>query len=91
MREWAGIALTHHPDDEYAKEKQALAQQLLAEQRANNKQFSTILQRIKNAYSEGRWNDAISQSDMALEMRPDSEEVLRIKRDSKRQLDIKEK
>ena len=28
---------------------------------------------------------------MALEMRPDSEEVLRIKRDSKRQLDIKEK
>ena len=91
MREWAGIALTHHPDDEHAKEKQALAQQLLAEQRANNKQFSTILQRIKTAYSEGRWNDAISQSDMALEMRPDSEEVLRIKCDSKRQLDIKEK
>lgn len=91
MREWAGIALTHRPEDEYAKEKQNLAQQLLAEQRANNKQFSTILQRIKTAYSEGRWNDAISQCDIALELRPDSEEVMRIKRDSKRQLDIKDK
>ena len=91
MREWAGIALTHHPDDEYAKEKQNFAQQLLAEQRAANKQFSTILQRIKIAYSEGRWNDAISQCDIALELRSDSEEVKRIKRDSKRHLDIKEK
>ena len=91
MREWAGIALTHRPDDEYAKEKQDLAQQLLAEQRATNKHFSTILQRIKIAYSEGRWNDAISQCDIALELRSDSEEVKRIKRDSKRQLDIKEK
>ena len=91
MREWAGIALTHRPDDEYAKEKQNFAQQLLAEQRAANKQFSAILQRIKIAYSEGRWNDAISQCDIALELRSDSEEVKRIKRDSKRHLDIKEK
>lgn len=91
MREWAGIALTHRPEDEYAKEKQNLAQQLLAEQRATNKQFSTILQRIKVAYSEGRWSDAISQCDIALELRSDSEEVKRIKRDSKRHLDIKEK
>ncbi len=90
MWEWAEIALKHQADNEYAKEKQVLAQQLLAEQRANNKQFSTILQRIKVAYSECRWNDAISQCDYALELRPDSEEVLRIKHDSKRQLDIKE-
>ncbi len=91
MREWAGIALTHRPDNEYAKEKHNLAQQLLADQRANNKQFYTILQRIKTAYSEGRWNDAISQCDIALELRPDSEEAMRIKQESKRQLDIKEK
>lgn len=91
MREWAGIALTHRPDDEYAKEKQTIAQQLLAEQRATNKQFSTIFQRIKTAYSEGRWSDAISQCDIALELRSDSEEVMRIKQDSKRHLDIKEK
>ena len=91
MLSWVDIALTHRPEDEYAKNKQALAQQLLAEQRANNKQFSIILQRVKTAYSEGRWNDAISQCDIALELRPDSEEILRIKRDSIRQLDIKEK
>lgn len=91
MLSWVDIALTHRPEDEYAKNKQALAQQLLAEQRANNKQFSIILQRVKTAYSEGRWNDTISQCDIALELRPDSEEVLRIKRDSIRKLDIKEK
>ena len=91
MIDWANIALTHHPDDEYAKEKLSYAQQLLAEQRANKKQFDTILQRVKTAFKEGRWNDAISQSDIALELRPDSDEVKRIKKESKRQLDIKEK
>lgn len=92
MREWAELALTHLPDNEYAKEKLALAQQLLAEQRANNKQYTTILQRAKTAYNEGRWTNAISQCDIILEeLRPESDEAKRIKRESKRQLEIKEK
>lgn len=91
MREWAELALTHLPDDEHAKEKLALAQQLLAEERANNKQYTTILQRAKTAYNEGRWTDAISQCDIILELHPESDEAKRMKREAKRQLEIKEK
>lgn len=91
MRDWAEIALTHRPEDEYAKEKLSSSQQLLAEQRAANKQFNTILQRAKTAFNERRWTDAISQIELALELRPNSEEAHKIKKESKRQLDVKEK
>ena len=91
MIEWAEIALAHRPDSEYAKEKLALAQQLLAEQRANNKQFTAILQRAKTAFTEGRWADAIAQSENALEIKPEAEEARSIKNEAIRQLDIKEK
>lgn len=91
MREWADIALTHRPEDKYAQEKSELAQQLLAEQRAANKQFSTFLQRAKSAFAEARWSDAISQSDMALELRSNSEEAKEIKKESCRQVEIENK
>lgn len=42
MLEWAEIALANRPDDEFAKEKAALARQLNAELRAVNKQFNTV-------------------------------------------------
>ncbi|MCM1141251.1 MAG: hypothetical protein NC453_22005 [Muribaculum sp.] len=91
MMEWANIALAHHPEDEYAKEKLSLAQRLLAEQRANKKQFDAILFSVKSAFNEGRWNDAVSQSDIALQLRPDSDDVKSIKKEAMRQLEIKEK
>ena len=91
MIEWAEIALTHRADDPYTKEKLALAQQLLAEQRANNKQFNSILQRAKAAFAENRWSDAISQAEMALEIKPNAEEAKQIKREASRNLEVKDK
>lgn len=91
MLEWAGIGLNIRPDDDFAKEKAALARQLLAEQKAANKQFNTVLQRAKTAFSEERWSDAISQCEMALELRPDSEEVSRFKIEARRRMEVKEK
>lgn len=91
MLEWAEIALTNKPNDEFAKEKAALARQLHAEQKAANKQFNTVLLRAKTAFSERRWTDAVSQCDMALEIRPDSEEVSRLKNEARRQMEVKEK
>lgn len=91
MIDWAEIALKIHPDDDFAQEKAALARQLLAELRANAKQFNMLLQRAKTAFEEGRWSDAISQSEMALELRPDSEEAARVKTEARRQMEIKEK
>lgn len=91
MLEWAEIALKIRPDDEFAKEKGALARQLLAEQKAANKQFNIVLQRAKTAFSEERWSDAISQCEMALELRPDSEEASRLKGEARRRMEVKEK
>lgn len=91
MLEWAGIAQKIRPDDDFAKEKAALAHQLLAEQKAANKQFSIVLQRAKTAFSEERWSDAISQCEMALELRPDSEDASRLKVEARRRMEVKEK
>lgn len=91
MLEWAEIALKIRPDDDFAKGKNALARQLLAEQKAANKQFNIVLQRAKTAFSEERWSDAISQCEMALEFRSDSEEASRLKGEARRRMEVKEK
>lgn len=91
MLEWAEIALKIRPDDDFAKEKATLARQLLAEQKAANKQFNIVIQRAKTAFSEERWSDAISQCEMALELRPDSEEASRLKVEARRRMEVKEK
>lgn len=85
MLEWARIALSKRPDDEFAKEKETLAIQLKAEQTAANKQFKDILLSAKTAISEKRWTDAVSQCDMALKLRSDSEEISQLKKEAQRQ------
>ena len=91
MLEWAEIALKIRPNNEFAKEKASLARQLLAEQKAANKQFNLVLQRAKIAFSEERWSDAISQCEMALELRSNSDEAVRLKSEARRRMEIKEK
>lgn len=91
MLEWIEIALKIRPDDDFAKEKSALARQLLAEHKEANRQFNNVLQRAKTAFSEKRWSDAISQCEIALELRPDSEEASRLKEEARRRLEVKEK
>lgn len=91
MLEWAKNALIHKPGDDYAQEKVNLAQQLIADQKAAHKQYNQTLERAKSALDEGRWSDAISQSEMALEIQPDSEKALRIKTEALRQMEIEKK
>lgn len=91
MLEWTEIALKIRPDDDFAREKGTLARQLLVEQKAANKQFNIVHQRAKTAFSEERWSDAISQCEIALELRPDSEEVSRLKGEARRRMEVKEK
>lgn len=91
MLSWTEIALANKPEDEYAKGKETLARQLLAEQKAAIKQFNTIAGRIKTAFTEERWADVVSQCDLALELRPNSEEISRLKAEARRRMDVKEK
>lgn len=78
MLEWAEKALRIRPDDDFAKEKTALAQQLLSKKRAADRQYNTIFQHAKKAFDEQRWSDAIFQFNMALEHCSDSEEASRL-------------
>ena len=91
MSSWADIALSHKSNDPSATDKKEQALRLLATQKEAIRQYNTLMQRAKTCFEEKRWNDAIAQCDLALELNPDSPEAKRIKKESKQQLDTKEK
>ena len=78
MLEWCDIALTIKPEDDNAKKKKEEAQRLLSEQKVKSDQYNEIIKRAKASWKEGRLQDALSQSEMALNFKPDSKEAQRI-------------
>lgn len=78
MRDWCDIALQHKPGDAIAKEKKELALRLLSEEKVKSDQYNTIIKRAKKSLEEGKYQDALSQSDSALNVRPGSKEAQRI-------------
>lgn len=91
MKEWADIALTHRPGDEYAQEKKDIAISKAAQQKADNDRYQSCMTRAKRAAQEERWSDVISQCDSALEIDPESADAKRLRDDACLQLDKKEK
>lgn len=91
MLEWAEIALKNRPNEEYATKKAALARQLQTEQRVAIKNFNAVIERAKTAFSEERWSDAISQCEIALEIQPNSDIAVNLKKEARRKMGIKEK
>lgn len=90
MKEWCEIALHHKPNDTDAKQKLDDAVRLIAEQAANAKQYNQIIQRANASLMNKNWNDALSQSEAALNVRPNSPEALRIREAARKQLDMME-
>jgi tetratricopeptide (TPR) repeat protein len=90
MLDWAKIALTQRPNDEFANEKVQQAQQFIADERAKAKQYSSVMQRVKTCMDERRWIDVISQCEIALGYRPNSKEASRLLDEAKRQLEVSE-
>lgn len=78
MLDWCDIALRHKPGDAIAKEKKELALRLLSEEKVKSDQYNTIIKRAKKSLEEGKYQDALSQSDSALNVRPNSKEAQRI-------------
>lgn len=78
MLEWCDIALTKKPGDNDAQKKKEEAQRLLSEQKVKSDQYNEIIKRAKASWKEGRLQDALSQSEMALNFKPDSKEAQRI-------------
>jgi tetratricopeptide (TPR) repeat protein len=90
MLDWAKIALAQRPNDELANEKIQQAQQLIADERAKAKQYSDVMQRVKTCMDERRWVEVISQCEVALGCRPDSQEARRLLDEAKRRLEVSE-
>ena len=87
MRDWADIALKHRPEDKEAHQKKAEAERLLSDQKVREEQYRTIISRAQTSLREGRWQDAISQSEAALNLRPSSVEAKRIYNEAKKHIE----
>lgn len=82
MRDWCEIAMQHKPGDIQAKEKKELALRLLSEEKVKSDQYNTIIKRAKKSLEEGRYQDALTQSESALNVRPSSREAQRIREEA---------
>lgn len=87
MSDWADIALQHKPDDTEAQQKKADATRLLSEKRVKEEQYKSIIQRAQRSLKEKQWQDALAQSDAALNLMPHSKEAERIHEVARKQID----
>jgi hypothetical protein len=78
MAEWAGIALNHKSDDPEALKKKNDATRLLSEQKVREEQYRGIITRAQECFRNGQWQDAKSQSEAALNLKPESAEAKKI-------------
>jgi hypothetical protein len=86
MSEWADMALNKRPDDLEAKQKKAEATRLLSEKKVKEEQYKSIIQRAQKSLEEKQWQDALSQSDAALNLMPHSKEANRIHQVARKQI-----
>ena len=87
MNDWADIALQHRPGDKEATQKKADAVRLLSEQKVREEQYRAIIGRARKSLKDGQWQDALSQSDAALNLRPTSVEAKRIYNEAKKHIE----
>ena len=87
MSDWADIALQHRPGDKEATQKKADAVRLLSEQKVREEQYRAIIGRAQKSLKDGQWQDALSQSDAALNLRPTSVEAKRIYNEAKKHIE----
>lgn len=89
MSDWADIALQHRPKDEEATKKKAEAVRLLSEQKVKEDQYKSIIQRASKSLENKKWQDALSQSEAALNLMPESKEGQRIHEEARKQIETK--
>ena len=88
MRDWADEALKNNPGNADATEKKEEALRLIAEQEMRQKQYADAIRNAQTSLQEGRWQDALSQSEQALAYRKGSAEAKRIKAESKKRITL---
>lgn len=91
MIEWAEIALTHRSGDAEASQKKDDAIRLLSEQKIKEEQYRKIIETAQSYIKESRWQDALSQSDAALNIKPTSLEAKRIHQEALKHIEATKK
>ena len=87
MAEWAGIALDHKSGDPEALKKKNDATRLLSEQKVREEQYRSIITRALENFKNGQWQDAKSQSEAALNLKPESAEAKKIYNQSTKKIE----
>jgi len=87
MVEWAGIALDHKSGDQEALKKKNDATRLLSEQKVREEQYRSIITRAQENFKNGQWQDAKSQSEAALNLKPESAEAKKIYNQSTKKIE----
>ena len=87
MSDWADIALQHRPNDEEATKKKTEALRLLSEQKVKEDQYKSIILRASKSLGNKQWQDALSQSEAALNLMPESREAQRIHEEARKQIE----
>ena len=78
MKEWCEVALKIKPNDEDARGKLDDALRLLSEEKLRHEQYNEALRKAQISLEERRFQDTLSQSEIALACMPDSTEAKRI-------------
>ena len=79
--------LKHKPGDAEALQKKNDAMRLLSEQKVKEEQYRSIIGRAQTSFNEGDWQEALAQSNSALNIKPESAEAKRIYNEAKRHLE----
>ena len=88
MAEWAGIALQHKPEDSEALKKKNDATRLISEQKVREEQYRGFITRAQECFKNGQWQDAKSQSEAALNLKPESVEAKKIYSQSTKKIEV---
>ncbi|MBR1792528.1 MAG: hypothetical protein IJ764_02695 [Bacteroidales bacterium] len=87
MKDWCETALKVKPDDEEAKRKLNDAVRLLSEEKLRHEQYNEALRRAQQCIEEERYQDALMQSQIALNSVPESVEAKRIRDVARQKID----
>jgi hypothetical protein len=88
MIDFLNIALTHKPDDKEVKQLLEDANRKLSEIKVKNEQYNKTIKVAQEAFNEQRWQEALSKSETALDLSPDSQEAKRIKAESLKKIKL---
>lgn len=84
------IALLHKPDDKDAKELLEEVKRKLSELNIISEKYNKAIALAAELFKKALWSEALAKCQIALELRPDSKEALKIKHETEKKIKLEE-